>query len=90
MAVEVPGVFGAFAVEGLEGEGEVAGGFLGGDGSPTAAEAKMRHMLGYAYATTDQPSAAIREYRRVLATPGLDPAISTRVTAAIAALDQSD
>ncbi|CAB4323143.1 MAG: hypothetical protein F2520_04430 [Actinobacteria bacterium] len=62
----------------------------GGDGSPTAAEAKMRHMLGYAYAATYQASAAIREYRRVLATPGLDPAIGTRVTAAIAALDQSD
>jgi hypothetical protein len=60
---------------------------LGGDGSPTAAEAKMRHMLGYALATTGQPAAAVREYRRVLATPGLDPAIAARVTAAITAID---
>jgi hypothetical protein len=59
----------------------------GGDGSPTAAEAKMRHMLGYALATTGQSAAAVREYRRVLATPGLDPAIATRVSAAIIAID---
>ena len=60
---------------------------LGGDGAPTAAEAKMRHMLGYALGATDQPAAAMREYRRVLATPGLDADIRTKVTSAISALD---
>lgn len=60
---------------------------LGEDGAPTAAEAKMRHMLGYALASTDQPAAAIREYRRVLATPRLDPAIADRVALALAALE---
>lgn len=60
---------------------------LGEDAAPTAADAKMRHMLGYALACSDQPAAAIREYRRVLATPRLDPGIAERVSAALAALE---
>lgn len=61
----------------------------GGD-SPTPAEAKMRHMLGYALATTGQRDAARREYRRVLGTPGIDPAIREKVDAALKALDAGE
>ncbi len=63
---------------------------VGGDGSPTAAEAKMRHMLGYSLAVTGRSAAAEREYRRVLATPGLDPVIRAGVVTSIAALDGSN
>lgn len=62
----------------------------GGGDAPTAAEAKLRHMLGYALATTGQPDAARREYGRVLSTPGIDPVIRTRVEAALAQLDVVD
>jgi len=60
----------------------------GGD-SPTPAEAKMRHMLGYALATTGQVDAARREYNRVLSTHGIDPAIRSKVEAALTALDKA-
>ena len=62
----------------------------GGGDAPTAAEAKLRHMLGYALASTGQPDAARREYGRVLSTPGIDPAIGARVEAALAKLDGAD
>lgn len=62
----------------------------GGGDAPTAAEAKLRHMLGYALASTGQPDAARREYGRVLSTPGIDPAIGARVEAALAKLDVVD
>jgi Flp pilus assembly protein TadD len=47
----------------------------------------MRHMLGYALATTGQVDAARREYQRVLSTRGIDPAIRDNVEAALASLD---
>ena len=50
----------------------------------------MRHMLGYALATTGQRDAARREYRRVLGTPGIDPAIREKVDAALKALDAGE
>ena len=62
----------------------------GGGDAPTASEAKLRHMLGYALATTGQPDAARREYGRVLSTPGIDPVIREQVEAALAKLDPAD
>ena len=53
---------------------------------PDPAEAKLRHVLGWAYAQTGRTAQARREYRRVLETPGLDPAIKVRVEASLAAL----
>jgi hypothetical protein len=58
-----------------------------GSGRSTAAEAKMRHMLGYALASTGRPADARREYDRALATPGIDEDIRHRVTASLLALD---
>jgi Flp pilus assembly protein TadD len=49
----------------------------------------MRHMLGYALATTGQVDAARREYNRVLSTHGIDPAIRSKVEAALTALDKA-
>lgn len=59
----------------------------GGGDEPTAAEAKMRHMLGYALASTGQRSAARREYDRVLRTDGIEPSVRARVEAARRNLD---
>ena len=59
----------------------------GGGDAPDAAEAKLRHVLGWAYAQTGRTAQARREYRRVLETPGLDPAIRVRVEASLAGLD---
>jgi len=50
----------------------------------------MRHMLGYALATTGQPEAARREYNRVLGMSGIDPDIRGRVEAALGRLDAVD
>lgn len=53
---------------------------------PLAGEAKLRHVLGWAYASTGRTAQARREYRRVLDTPGLDPDIRVRVEASLDAL----
>ena len=59
----------------------------GGAGTaPLAGEAKLRHVLGYAYAATGRTSAARREYRRVLEIPDLDPEVRARVQASLDAL----
>ena len=59
----------------------------GGGDAPDPAEAKLRHVLGWAYAQTGRTAQARREYRRVLDTPGLDPTIRVRVEASLAGLD---
>lgn len=46
---------------------------------PVPGEAKLRHVLGYAYARAGRTGAARREYRRVLDTPGLDPDVRAGV-----------
>lgn len=60
-------------------------------GTPPAptAEAKMRHMLGYALAATGRPADARREYDRALAIAGIDDEVRRRLTAAVAALDET-
>ena len=59
----------------------------GGSDVPESADAKFRHLLGWAYAQTGRTAQARREYRRVLDIPGLDPAIRVRVEASLDALD---
>lgn len=54
--------------------------------APDAGEAKLRHVLGFAYARTGRTAQARREYRRVLDIPGLDPAVRVRVEASLDAL----
>jgi hypothetical protein len=54
--------------------------------APDAGEAKLRHVLGFAYAQTGRTAQARREYRRVLDIPGLDPAVRVRVEASLDAL----
>jgi Flp pilus assembly protein TadD len=61
-----------------------------GSDAPTPAEAKMRHMLGYALATTGQSDAARREYQRVLSTQGIDPVLRDNVEAALTSLDAGE
>jgi Flp pilus assembly protein TadD len=58
----------------------------GGD-RPDPGEAKLRHLLGWAYAATGRSAQARREYRRLLAQPDLDPDVRRRVEASLAALD---
>lgn len=58
--------------------------------APTASEAKLRHLLGFSHAATGDPIAAAREYRRVLATPQLDPSIASRVRSALDQLAAED
>lgn len=49
-------------------------------------EAKLRHLLGWAYASTGRTAQARKEYRRILDVAGLDPAIRTKVEASLQAL----
>ena len=58
----------------------------GGSTVPESADAKFRHLLGWAYADTGRTAQARREYRRVLDTPGLDPDVRSRVEASLDAL----
>lgn len=53
---------------------------------PVAGEARLRHVLGYAYARTGRTGAARREYRRVLDTPGLEPGVRAGVERSLEAL----
>ncbi len=55
--------------------------------APDPGEAKLRHVLGYAYAEQGRPAQARREYRRVLDQPDLEPAVRRGVEASLAALD---
>ena len=57
-----------------------------GANADTPAEAKMRHMLGYALAMTDRPVDARRAYERALATPGIDDDVRRRITRSMDAL----
>ncbi|HEY6534154.1 MAG TPA: tetratricopeptide repeat protein [Acidimicrobiales bacterium] len=59
----------------------------GGD-TPDPGEAKLRHLLGWAYADTGRTAQARKEYRRILDVAGLDPAIRTKVEASLEALDR--
>ena len=59
----------------------------GGSEVPESADAKFRHLLGWAYAQTGRTAQARREYRRVLDIPDLDMPIRLRVEASLAALD---
>jgi hypothetical protein len=59
----------------------------GGSDVPESADAKFRHLLGWAYARTGRTAQARREYRRVLEVPDLDTPIRLRVEASLAALD---
>jgi hypothetical protein len=59
----------------------------GGSDVPESADAKFRHLLGWAYAQTGRTAQARREYRRVLEIPGLDDSIRVRVQASLDALD---
>jgi hypothetical protein len=60
----------------------------GGGDAPDASEAKLRHILGWAYASTGRTAQARREYRRVLGVAGLDPDIRDKVQASLDALDR--
>ncbi len=60
-----------------------------GTDTPDAGEAKLRHVLGWAYASTGRTAQARREYRRVLDQPDLDAEIRGRVEASLDALDQA-
>ena len=55
--------------------------------SPDPGEAKLRHLLGYAYFVTDRPAQARREYRRVLDMHPLDPEVRVRVEASLSKLE---
>jgi hypothetical protein len=55
--------------------------------TPDPGEAKLRHLLGYAYYSIDRPAQARREYRRVLEMTPLDPAVRVRVEASLSQLD---
>lgn len=57
-----------------------------GSDVPETADATFRHLLGWAYARTGRTAQARREYRRVLDTPGLAPAVRTKVEASLDAL----
>lgn len=59
----------------------------GGTDVPEPADAKFRHLLGWAYAQTGHTAQARREYRQVLETPDLETPIRLRVEASLAALD---
>ena len=59
----------------------------GGSDVPESADAKFRHLLGWAYAQTGRTAQARREYRRVLEIADLDTPIRLRVEASLAALD---
>ncbi len=58
----------------------------GGSPVPESADAKFRHLLGWAYAQTGRTAQARREYQRVLEIPALDPAIRGKVEASLDAL----
>jgi tetratricopeptide (TPR) repeat protein len=53
---------------------------------PQASEAKLRHILGWAYASIGRTAQARREYQRVLQIQGLDPEIRGKVQASLDAL----
>jgi tetratricopeptide (TPR) repeat protein len=57
--------------------------------SPDLAEAKMRHMLGYALARSGKPTEARREYERALLIVGADREVRRRVEASLMALDST-
>lgn len=59
----------------------------GGSNVPESADAKFRHLLGWAYSQTGRTAQARREYRRVLEVPDLEMPIRLRVEASLAALD---
>lgn len=58
----------------------------GGGEGPEAGEAKLRHVLGWAYASTGRTAQARKEYRRVLELPSLDPEVRAKVQTALDAL----
>jgi Flp pilus assembly protein TadD len=58
----------------------------GGSDVPESADAKFRHLLGWAYAETGRTAQARREYRRVLEIADLEMPIRLRVEASLAAL----
>ena len=60
----------------------------GGGEGPQAGEAKLRHLLGWASASTGRTAQARKEYRRILDVTGLDPAIRTKVEASLRGLDE--
>jgi len=51
----------------------------GGSPVPESADAKFRHLLGWAYAQTGRTAQARREYQRVLEIPDLDQAVRGKV-----------
>lgn len=55
----------------------------GGSDVPESADAKFRHLLGWAYAQTGRTAQARREYQRVLEIPGLDPTVRAKVEASL-------
>jgi len=58
----------------------------GGGEGPQPGEAKLRHLLGWAYASTGRTAQARKEYQRILDVGGLDPSIRTKVEASLQAL----
>jgi tetratricopeptide (TPR) repeat protein len=61
----------------------------GGTDVSESADAKFRHLLGWAYAESGRTAQARREYRRVLEIPDLEMPIRLRVEASLSALDDS-
>jgi tetratricopeptide (TPR) repeat protein len=57
--------------------------------SPDPAEAKMRHMLGFALASTGQFTEARRQYERALVIAGNDDEVIRRVESSLKALDST-
>ncbi len=55
--------------------------------TPDPGEAKLRHLLGYAYFATNRPALARREYHRVLDMDPLDPQVRARVEASLSKLE---